>query len=190
MQNTIVYIVILMPIILFIMGMFYLYLHNKITFLIFFIIGFIFNNLLNIGLKWLFQIERYGNTHDVHFENTIMHKTLGKELSNISSRFGLPSGHAQNCFYIITYLLLLQLLFKNKRQNSNTIVSIFFIVGTISSCVQRYVYGRHTIFQLIIGAIVGILFAIFIYLCCKKFMMTDLSGLTDDQCNYHFNTLI
>jgi membrane-associated phospholipid phosphatase len=61
--------------------------------------------------------------------------------------YGMPSGHAQSCFYSITYLYLV------KENPIWLIVELFIASLTIY---QRWNYNRHTIKQLMVGSIMGV----------------------------------
>lgn len=67
--------------------------------------------------------------------------------------YGMPSGHAEICFFNITFLWL-TLFYRPK------IWWILYIsVGiTLLTLYQRWKYRRHTIEQLAVGSLVGILF--------------------------------
>jgi membrane-associated phospholipid phosphatase len=61
--------------------------------------------------------------------------------------FGMPSGHAQSCFYSMTYLYLV------KDAPKWVIMELFIASLTIY---QRWSYHRHTIQQLMVGSIIGL----------------------------------
>jgi membrane-associated phospholipid phosphatase len=70
--------------------------------------------------------------------------------------YGLPSGHAQSVFFSLTFFYKVI----KPASNSNTIFILY-----IMSCIciltlyQRWKYRRHTIKQLLFGAVVGTFFA-------------------------------
>lgn len=61
--------------------------------------------------------------------------------------YGMPSGHAQSCFYSMSYLYLV------KENPIWLIVNLFIASLTIY---QRWSYNRHTAQQLIFGSLVGV----------------------------------
>ena len=60
--------------------------------------------------------------------------------------YGMPSGHAQSCFYSMSYLYLV------KENPIWLIVNLFIASLTIY---QRWSYNRHTAQQLLVGSMVG-----------------------------------
>jgi len=64
--------------------------------------------------------------------------------------YGMPSGHSQLAFGLVTYSYLV------KQSTMNMIGGMFIISLTLY---QRWKYKRHSIEQLGIGAVVGILVA-------------------------------
>ena len=60
--------------------------------------------------------------------------------------YGMPSGHAQSCFYSITYLYLV-------KENSIWLIVELFIASL--TIYQRWKYNRHTAQQLMVGSMVG-----------------------------------
>ena len=66
----------------------------------------------------------------------------------------MPSGHAQTSFFITTFLYLVT--------RNSWIAFSFLLLSFIVMC-QRVVYNEHTILQVLVGAIIGILFGFFIY---------------------------
>ena len=86
------------PIILFFLTL--ILLRNKVNFLQFFVAGFILNNILNILLKLLFKHPRPSNdikTLEIAVNNGVR---IGFD------KFGMPSGHAQNCGFCLTFIFL------------------------------------------------------------------------------------
>jgi membrane-associated phospholipid phosphatase len=153
------------PIILFIISV--ILLRNKKTYLIFFIYGFILNNILNIILKLFFREPR-----------------PLKDLKNIEigivngyrigyDKFGMPSGYAQNsgyCLLFITYVF-----------NSPSITLLFMLISLITMF-QRYIYNNHnSIFQLLIGFIIGGVVGYLIYLIGNKFMVGNIKSKMDEN---------
>jgi len=61
--------------------------------------------------------------------------------------YGMPSGHAQSCFYSLTYLYLV-------KENPIWLIMELFIASL--TIYQRWSYNRHTAKQLLVGSIVGV----------------------------------
>jgi membrane-associated phospholipid phosphatase len=128
-------------------------LSSKTYYLIYYIIGFGFNILLNLILKGIIQQPR--PTEDLKLINIA--KNNGKRIS--FDVYGMPSGHAQLCFYSTVFIYL---VFKN------TNITIFYIIISLITMYQRLKYKNHTLLQVIIGALVGGLFSYLVFELTKK----------------------
>jgi membrane-associated phospholipid phosphatase len=140
-------------------------LRNKTNYLKFFIAGFIFNNLLNNILKLLFKEPRPTKDQkaiEIGVNNGIR---IGYD------KFGMPSGHAQNCAYCLAFIFMTL---------HNIYISLFYLVITIITIFQRYKYNNHTIFQLFIGFIIGSCVGYSIYLFANKIITGDITIKQDD----------
>ena len=104
-------------------------------YLFFSVVGTIINSILKSIIR---QPRPRKQRHLYNFEHNQTH----------GQQFGMPSGHAQNVFYS-----LFTVLFK--------IPNMYFIIPTLlvacNTCWQRWVYRNHTIFQILMGSITGIL---------------------------------
>jgi len=152
------------PIILFFLTL--ILLRNKVNFLQFFVVGFILNNVLNILLKLLFKQPRPSDNI----------KTLEISINNGSQigfdKFGMPSGHAQNCGFCFTFVfLVLQSPFYTFLYHFITFISLF----------QRYLFHNHTILQLIIGLIIGSLVGYSTYFLANTFIVGNIKLKKDDD---------
>jgi membrane-associated phospholipid phosphatase len=142
------------PIILFIFTIFLL--RNMKTFLSVFVAGFLFNNLLNIVLKLLIKEPRPSKDQKAIEIGVVNGARIGFD------KFGMPSGHAQNggfCFTFITMVL------------NNPFVSTLFLIISVISLFQRYLYNNHTILQLGVGFIVGSIVALFAYRIANQYIV-------------------
>jgi len=112
----------------------------KHVYFVFYVILFILNRFINQVLKDYFKQARPNNPK----------KFL--ESDNFSKKkYGLPSGHSQLAFFSIMYYYLV----------SNAFIPwtlLLLFIGLIVMY-ERYIFKNHTLFQLISGAIIGILFA-------------------------------
>jgi membrane-associated phospholipid phosphatase len=126
-------------------------LFSKPRMLFYFVVGvclsFILNNILKGVIK---QPRPEFNTKAVSIalQTNAMRYVLGYDL------YGMPSGHAQTSFFITTFLYLVT--------RHVWIAFSFLLLSLIVMC-QRVVYNEHTILQVLLGAIVGILFGFFVY---------------------------
>ena len=151
------------PVILFILSL--LLLRNMKRYLQFFVSGFILNNILNIILKLLIKEPRPSDD-----QKTIeIAVTNGARVS--FDKFGMPSGHAQNCGYCLLFIMM---------TINNTFVTAIYIVVTIISIFQRYLYNNHTGLQLAIGLLLGSGFGYSTYCIGNKFIVGNIKLKTDD----------
>jgi membrane-associated phospholipid phosphatase len=127
---------------------------NKKIMAFYYFVGYFLNSMLNLTLKGIFQQPR--PSEDIQKFNVAL-KNGGKFLFNNGipfKIFGMPSGHAESCLYSTMFLFLvlhrIDILF----------IYLFFSVITIY---QRIEYKFHTLFQTIVGSIVGVLFGYTIF---------------------------
>ena len=151
------------PIILFVLTLFLLI--NMTNYLEFFVSGFILNNILNIILKLLIKAPRPVNNKktDESFING-EHITFHK--------FGMPSGHAQNCGYSLSFITMVL---------NNPFITTLYMLITLISLLQRYLYKRHTILQLIVGLIVGLGFGFLTYSLGNQYITGNIKPKEDDD---------
>lgn len=69
--------------------------------------------------------------------------------------FGMPSGHSESVFFSLAFICMF-------FHRINSWVILFAIIGVITMY-QRYTFHNHTVTQLIMGAIVGIVFGYMAY---------------------------
>jgi membrane-associated phospholipid phosphatase len=148
------------PYSLFIISIFLL--RNLKYHLIFYILGFGLNNILNIILKLLIREPRPNNeTKFIELiENDIRY-----------DKYGMPSGHAQKCFFSLVYITLIL---------NQPLITLFYIGITFICIIQKYQYKHHTLIQLFIGSIIGTLFAYLIYFFSGKFILGKANWKRDD----------
>ena len=84
----------------------------------------------------------------------------------------MPSGHSESAFYSTSYIH-----FALKNENITFIYTVFSLI-TLS---QRVYFKYHTVLQVIIGSIVGIVFSYFIYYLAKKQITGLLIKKKDDD---------
>jgi membrane-associated phospholipid phosphatase len=126
------------PLITFMMSCFYLKERNP--YLIAFVIGFFINMFLNKILKITFKEPRPRG--QIPFIDN-------EQLTGIE-QYGFPSGHAQLSFFALAFLF-----FANGPQAVLYTMSFLCFL----TLYQRWKYRRHSIKQLVFGAIFGTLFA-------------------------------
>jgi membrane-associated phospholipid phosphatase len=129
------------------------------NFLNFFLQGFILNNILNILLKLFFKDPRPS-------ENKRLIQ-IGVENGNFFNfdNYGMPSGHAQNCGYFLTYCAFVL---------QNYYINLLYLIITIITLLQRYINKNHTILQLIIGLIIGLFVGYLTYIVGQQIIQGNL----------------
>lgn len=158
------YIGLFAPIILFILTL--VLLRNMTNYFNFFITGFIINNILNVILK--ISIKEARPTNEQHIiEIGIVN---GARIS--FDKFGMPSGHAQNCGYLLSFITLVF--------NDPFITTLYACISIIS-LYQRYLYRNHTILQLATGSFIGILIGYLTYLQGNKYIIGNITMKTNDN---------
>jgi membrane-associated phospholipid phosphatase len=141
--------------VLFILSM--IFLHNKQTYLLFYIIGYIFNYSLNSFLKLIFKQPR--PDENMKLFELEMNKRDYLDWREYQ-RFGMPSGHAQETAYSLIYIILVL---------QNTKITILFLIITLFTIFQRIYTKRHSIIQVSVGTIIGLLTGyLFYYLAYKN----------------------
>lgn len=152
------------PIILFVISLFLL--RNMKTYLKFFVSGFILNNILNIILKLAIKEPRPSKDEKAIEIGVVNGARIGFD------KFGMPSGHAQNCGYY--------LLFITMTLNNPFITALYSVISLIS-LFQRYLYNNHTILQLVIGLLVGGCFGYLTYIIGNKYITGNIKMKIDDN---------
>ena len=141
-------------------------LRNMSKYLIFFIGGFILNNILNILLK-IFIKEPRPSTDQKAIEIGIVN---GARIG--FDKFGMPSGHAQNCAYCLGFITMVL---------NNPLITCLYTVITMITLAQRYINNNHSILQLIVGTMTGLGFGYITYLSGKKYIIGAIKMKKDDN---------
>ena len=152
------------PIILFILSLFLR--RNMTLYLQFFVSGFILNNILNIILKLIIKEPRPSKDQKAIEIGVVNGARIGFD------KFGMPSGHAQNCAYCLSFITM--------TLNEPFITGLYSLI-TLISMFQRYLYNNHTFLQLTIGFIIGSGFGYLIYILGHKYLMGNIKMKKDDN---------
>lgn len=155
---------IIAPFILFTLSAFFL--RNYKSHLAFYIIGFFLNIVLNSILKILIKEPRPKD--DKQFIEIFSRN--GVRFAPDS--YGMPSGHAQTCGFSLIYLALVL---------NNPNITMFYAIITFISLIQRYTHNNHTILQLIVGLLIGMVVGYLFYFLSKKYIFGKLSHKKDDN---------
>ena len=140
------------PLILFVITTFDLFYRKP--YLYTYIVAFIINSYFNMGLKNLFRIPRQHN--QIFFSKY--------ENFDGANQYGMPSGHAQSLGFSLTFLHL--------AQTNVYICALAFFVAALS-LYQRHKYRRHTIAELLVGLLIGALFAYFVFTGTTYYLETQ-----------------
>lgn len=152
------------PIILFIFTLFLL--RNMPTYLQFYIIGNILNNILNIILKLIIKEPRPNDEQKAIEIGVVNGSRIGFD------KFGMPSGHSQNCGYNLAFISLTL---------NDIFVTTLYILISIVSLLQRYLYKNHSMLQLLVGLSIGIGFGYLIYLIGNKYIIGNIKMKKDEN---------
>jgi membrane-associated phospholipid phosphatase len=155
------------PVILFMFSV--LILRHMSNYLLFYIVGTVLNNILNIILKLIIKEPR--PSKDQKFIEIGV--TNGAFIS--FDKFGMPSGHAQNCGFSLSFITLVF---------NNPFITTLYLILSLISIMQRYIYNNHTMLQLIIGFIIGLIAGYITYLFGSKHIMGNIKTKKDD---YFYN---
>lgn len=142
-----------------------LLLRNKYTFLSFLLVGTLLNNVVNILLKLIIKEPRPSTDKRI-IEIGVSN---GERIS--FDKFGMPSGHAQNCGFFTAFITLVL---------KNPVVTGLYIVISCISLYQRYLYNNHTILQLIVGFIIGLILGYIAYTIGEKYIVKQITAKKDD----------
>jgi|688.fasta_scaffold22055_3 membrane-associated phospholipid phosphatase len=148
------------PYTLFITSIFLL--RNLKYYLIFYILGFGLNNILNIILKLSIKEPRPK-------DETKFLEFIGNHIGY--DKYGMPSRHAQNCFFSLVYVTLAL---------NQPFITLLYVGISFICLIQRYEYKNHTLTQLFVGSIVGSLFAYLIYFFSGKYILGKVNYKKDD----------
>ena len=131
------------------------YIQQQSTYLWVFIIGSLCNKYINDILKEIIKQPRPANQIDFMGETEALLKRSGAQ------SYGMPSGHMQILCFSIAYLWCLYPIY--------SVYLVSFIISIITFY-QRWKYRRHTIEQLIWGAITGSILGYYTYYFTWKYI--------------------
>jgi membrane-associated phospholipid phosphatase len=144
-----------------------LLLRNKKNALIYYVCGSFLNGVLNIFLKLLIQQPRPSDDAD-KFELVMERR---KHLLLIPyDVFGMPSGHAQSVAFTTMFVFLMI---------RTSILKWGCVFVGLLTIWQRVAYNHHTVLQVVVGAIVGGLFAYLMFHMSK----INIAGLLKERCD-------
>lgn len=123
----------------------------------YYLIGYLVSLLMNSGvnkiLKGILKEPRPAESMDI----------TNLEVHNGADIYGMPSGHSQSVSFSTIYMYLVQ---------KSTWLLLFNTIILVLTILQRWNYRKHTMGQLLIGSIVGVLVGCISYLTIKKIIET------------------
>lgn len=136
-------------------------LRKKDVYFNYFAAGSFINFLLNNFLKMIIKEPR-PSVDKKTFELALKHmqnKNYVKAISN--DLLGMPSGHVQSVLFTTVYILLVE-----KHLNWKNL--LYYLVICLITIVQRVQYKFHTINQVLVGGVLGIIFGYLLYYLASK----------------------
>ena len=144
-------------------------LFSKPNMLFYFIVGICLSFIVNNILKGIIKQPRPEfNTKEVSIalQTSAVRYILGYDI------YGMPSGHAQHCGFILVFVTLVL--------NSPLVTGTFSVLSLI--CLyQRYLYQNHTLLQVIVGFVVGLGVGYLFYELGTKKLVGNVKMRPDDD---------
>ena len=141
-------------------------LRNKMNYLKFFFYGYITNIVVNSLLKWFLKEPRPVNDLKILQLGITHTKRIGFD------KYGMPSGHAQHCGFMLAFITLVF--------ESPLVTGLYSILSFI--CLyQRYLYQNHTLLQIIVGFGVGLGVGYLFYELGAKKLVGNIKRRPDDN---------
>ena len=157
------------PFILFFYSLYLLW--EKPTLRFYYIIGYFSNSVINILLKGIIQQPRPLDDEKL-FNLAIKNAPKDVFKNGIPFNiFGMPSGHAQSTFFSTVFIYL-----SLKQKN----ILLVYLVVSILTAVQRFCNNYHSLLQIIVGDIIGALYALCIYHLAQQKLKGRLREKPDD----------
>lgn len=146
------------PIAMIFIAIWMLYVAGNKTYVYYFVVGLIINTLANIILKGAIQQPRPADMNNPGFHKRVRN-ILATRHGMPFNLFGMPSGHAQAVAYILTFLWATIWRWGGRSvaglSGGWLIKGVLLLIGLVV-LVQRVEWGHHTMFQVAVGAAVGV----------------------------------
>ena len=137
--------------------------------LYYYIVGYVLSMLFNLILKGILKQPR--PIYDQDLFKVALNYNKKHNFMIPYNLYGMPSGHAQSVFYSTIFIYL---MFKNSK------ITLFYLIISLITLFQRVEGLWHTVFQVIIGSFVGLIFGYFIFYMYQQKMMGSLKFKKDD----------
>ena len=116
------------------------------------------NHLINVTIKNILKAPRPDSHKDSNFSHL---KPTFKNFLSIHKQFGMPSGHAQDTVWELTFLAL---YFQKPWLTALAAVQVAVTLW------QRYATRRHSLKQLVVGSSLGLLVGLSLYHLYTKYI--------------------
>ena len=143
-----------------------LLLRHKPTYRTYYIIGSIINFILNSLLKLIIKEPRPDGDYRLIDIGTSNGKRFGPDV------YGMPSGHAQISAFNLAFIT---------ASLHSSAITCLYLIFTIISLGQRYIYNNHTLLQLFVGLCIGLATGIATYIVANKKVRGDITEKKDDN---------
>jgi len=139
---------------------------DKKTYLNIYLIGFVFNIILNFILKGIIRQPRPEEDKRLFNLELLSGKRIGYD------RYGMPSGHAQVVFYSTAFVYLVL---------KNVWISLLYLFISLITFYQRIKYKNHTLEQVVAGSFVGSGMGYLVYQYGKNILKGKMKLKMDDN---------
>jgi membrane-associated phospholipid phosphatase len=134
------------------------FLYDKKTYLVFYVIGAVLNYILNSMLKLVFKHPRPDENMKLFQLEMNRRETIDwREYE----RFGMPSGHSQETAFSLIYIIMVL---------QNTKISMLFLIITLFTMFQRINTTRHFFIQVLVGGAIGLCTGYLSYYLASKYI--------------------
>jgi membrane-associated phospholipid phosphatase len=134
------------------------FLYDKKTYLVFYVIGAVLNYILNSLLKLVFKQPRPDENMKLFQLEMNRRETIDwREYE----RFGMPSGHSQETAFSLIYIIMVL---------QNTKISALFLIIMLFTMFQRIYTKRHTYLQVLVGGTIGLCMGYLFYYLASKYI--------------------
>ena len=134
------------------------FLYNKKTYLVFYIVGAVLNYILNSILKLIFRQPRPDENMKLFQLEMNQREYIDWKEYN---RFGMPSGHSQEtAFSLIFIIMVLQ----------NTKITALYLIIMLFTMFQRIYTKKHFFIQVLVGGTIGLCTGYLCYYLAYKYI--------------------
>ena len=149
------------------------FLWGKTYILSFYWIGIVFNILFNFIVKGILKQSRPNIDKKVFNLAQKNHRRFIKYDGQYIDIYGMPSGHSQQVFFsLLHYFFFI---------NNSIWITIFYIFIAFLTAIERVIDNYHTINQVLVGSIIGLIIAYLIHYAITEHLKGKLTPKDDDN---------